>query len=206
MATTKKTAKTLHRADRTLSRRASKKEDTPVMRAAGAVAELADQPPLIALSVATGVLGLILRRRGLVEAGARMLASHLLATGAKEVLKRSIDRTRPHSVKKGHGYKLEAGDDRSHDYSSFPSGHTAGAVAVTRAAARVFPDATPGLAAAAIGAGALQLPTGKHYASDVAVGAIIGVVSEWLVDRAVRALQDVTRSVPDPIPTPLALP
>ncbi|WP_294295153.1 phosphatase PAP2 family protein [uncultured Sphingomonas sp.] len=187
MTKVKTAAKRLEKVDRKLTHKASAKHDTPAMRAAARVGELADQPPLIALSAATLALGLILRRRSVAEAGARMLASHLLATAAKEVVKRSIDRTRPHSVKKGHDYKLAPGDDRSHHYSSFPSGHTAGAVAVARAAARVWPERTPSLSLAAASAGAIQLPIAKHYVGDVVAGAAIGLASEWVVDAVVRA-------------------
>ncbi|MFD1787617.1 phosphatase PAP2 family protein [Sphingomonas floccifaciens] len=187
MTKVKKAAKRLEEADRKVTHKAAAKHDTPPMQVAAKLGELADQPPLIALSAATLALGLILRRRSMTEAGARMLASHLLATAAKEVVKRSVDRTRPHSVKKGHSYKLEPGGDRSHHYSSFPSGHTAGAVAVARAAARVWPDATPALSLAAAGAGAIQLPIAKHYVGDVLAGAAIGLASEWAVDAAVRA-------------------
>lgn len=182
-----KAAKRLEKADRKVTHTAAAKHDTPAMRVAAKVGELADQPPLIALSAATLAIGLILRRRPVVEAGARMLASHLLATAAKEVVKRSIDRTRPHSVKKGHAYKLEPGGNRSHHYSSFPSGHTAGAVAVARAAARVWPERTPSLSLAAAAAGGIQLPIAKHYAGDVLAGAAIGLASEWVVDAVVRA-------------------
>ncbi len=128
-------------------------------------------PGYFALVMATGVIS---------------IASHLLATAIKTLVKRSVDRTRPHSVKDGRQYKLKRGKRRSHHYSSFPSGHTAGAVAVARAAARVWPQATPALAAAEAGAGALQLPIGKHYASDVAAGAVIGLVSEGLVHLIAR--------------------
>lgn len=196
-----KAAKRLEKTDRALSRKATAAPDAPATRTVAIVGELFDQPPLIALGAATLALGLILRRRPVVEAGARMLASHLLATAGKEVLKRSIDRTRPHSVRKGHRYRLSAGDDRSHHYSSFPSGHTAGAVAVARAAARVWPDATPALSLVAAGAGAIQLPTAKHYAGDVAAGAVIGLASEWLVDTVVRSLATES-AIPPAIDTP----
>jgi membrane-associated phospholipid phosphatase len=182
MAKVKHAAKKLHRADRKTAQAAAKAKDTPVMRAAAVVAEAGDQPPLILLSSATLAFGLLTRRPAMAQAGARMLASHLLATAIKTVIKRSVDRTRPHSVQDGKPYTLQAGDSRSHHYSSFPSGHTAGAVAVARAAARIYPDATPIFAAAATGIGALQLPIGKHYGSDVAAGAVVGLVSEAVVD------------------------
>jgi membrane-associated phospholipid phosphatase len=197
MGKVKKTARRLHRADREAARKASARKDTPAMRAAAAIAELADQPPLIVFSAATLVVGLATRRPRIADAGGRMLASHLLATAIKTIVKRSVDRTRPHSVDEGHGYRLENGDSTSHHYSSFPSGHTAGAVAVARAAARVWPERTRELAATAAGVGALQLPIGKHYATDVAAGAVIGFVSEALVNAAARAIAG-RKSATDP--------
>jgi membrane-associated phospholipid phosphatase len=184
--------KRLHDTDRRVSEEASRAKDTLPLRIAATIGELADQPPLIALSAATLAIGLLARHPRAAAAGARMLASHLLATAIKTAVKRSVDRTRPHSVEDGRDYRLEPGDSGSHHYSSFPSGHTAGAMAVTRAAARVWPDATPALAAVTVGVGALQLPIGKHYASDVAAGAVIGLASEAVVnalaDRVERAL------------------
>lgn len=197
MGKVKKAAGRLHRADRTAARKASAAKDTGAMRAAAAIGEMADQPPLIALGAATLVLGLATRRPRVADAGGRMLASHLLATAIKTIVKRSVDRTRPHSVKDGHGYRLESGDSASHHYSSFPSGHTAGAVAVARAAARVWPDRAPELAATAAGVGALQLPIGKHYATDVAAGAAIGLLSEALINAAARAIAG-RKSATDP--------
>ena len=188
MAKLKKAAKKVHRADRTVAKRAHQPQDTAVMRTTRLIAEAGDQPPLIALSIATLAFGLVTRRPRVAEAGARMLASHLLATGIKNIVKHSIDRTRPKAVHEGEGYRLTPGKDRSHEQTSFPSGHTAGAVAVARAAARVWPEGTPVLAAAATGIGALQLPIGKHYASDVAAGAVVGLVSEAIVDRAAQAV------------------
>lgn len=188
MAKVKKAAKRLHRADRKVSRHATKAKDTPPMRVAAFVAEAGDQPPLIMLSSATLAFGLLMRRRAVAECGARMLASHLLATALKTIVKRNVDRTRPGAVEDGRAYTLESGGTRGHAYNSFPSGHTAGAVAVARAAARVYPDAVPALAGATIGIAALQLPTGNHYGSDVAAGAAIGLISEALVDGAVRLI------------------
>ena len=70
------------------------RETWPV-RLAGTASELADQPPLVALSVATAVAGTAMRRQAVVRAGFRMLVAHALATGIKSVLKNRIDRTRP---------------------------------------------------------------------------------------------------------------
>lgn len=182
----KRAAERAHRAERRLSHPA-KGRPPPAVRAAGKVAEIADQPPLIALTSLTLVAGLLTGRSRLARAGARMLASHLLATAVKNAIKRRVDRTRPQAAARGVDYRLEEGGEHSHDLTSFPSGHTAGAVAVTQALAHDYPGSTRyGLAASAAVAG-IQMPNAKHYASDVAVGAVIGVASEWLVSTVFDA-------------------
>lgn len=187
MSKAKHTAKKLHRVDRKVSETASARRRTPLMRAIGAVNELSDQPPLIAISAATLVAGVVLRRGDLTRGGARMLASHLLATAIKTVVKRSVDRTRPHSVDDGYGYRLEQGGSPSHHYSSLPSGHTAGAVAVARAVSRNWPEHAPAAALTATAVGVVQLPIGKHYAGDVIAGAAIGYVAEAAVEAVATA-------------------
>ncbi|SOB80060.1 PAP2 superfamily protein [Sphingomonas guangdongensis] len=181
MTKAKRTAKKLHHIDRAMSETAAAERQSGPMRVLAAVNELSDQPPLIALSAATLAAGLVLRRPALTRGGARMLASHLLATAIKTAVKRSVDRTRPHSVDDGYDYRLEKGGSRSHHYSSFPSGHTAGAVAVARAAARTWPAHAPAAAVSATAVGAMQLPIGKHYAGDVIAGALIGYAAEAAV-------------------------
>jgi len=180
----KKVVKAMAREDVKRTHRATRQHDGPVLRAAGKASELADQPPLIALSTATMVAGMVLRHPAVLRAGTRMLASHLIATGIKTVLKSGIDRTRPaRAVKEGHRIgKGDGADDSS--LNSFPSGHTAGAVAVAQAVAHESTAAGLPLQAAAIGVAAMQPRRGKHYVSDVVAGAAIG----WASERAAGAL------------------
>ena len=198
-AKAKEMAKRVAEADKRQAHRATRAIDGPLATLAGRASELADQPPLIVLSVATIVAGAALRHPAVLRTGARMLASHLVATGVKTILKNMIDRTRPsRSVERGYyAGKGDGADDSS--LNSFPSGHTAGAVAVAQAvAAESRPLALP-LQAAAIGVGALQPSRGKHYASDVLAGAAIGWASERLVDAGWRWAAAVlrTRRAPD---------
>lgn len=182
MSKAKTAAKTVERADRRLTHEAAAHRDTLPVRAAGFLAEVADQPQLITASVATIAAGLIGRRTDLVRGGTRMLAAHLVATAAKTAIKRSIDRTRPAKAIDEGDHRFAPGDSDDHDQSSFPSGHTAGAVAVARAAAREIDGAA---APAALGVGAIaaiQPIAGNHYLSDVLVGGAIGWLSEALVD------------------------
>lgn len=159
---------------------------TRTMQALGPVAKLTDEPPLLALGLGTLALGAVLRRPALARSGARMVASHLLATGLKTILKASVDRARPNAaggrahLDKGHG-----ADDSN--LNAFPSGHTAGATAIAQSVGREVPGAAIPVRLVAGAAGALQVGRGAHYVSDVAAGAAIGWLSEQLASRAIDA-------------------
>lgn len=186
MGDAKTTAKAVADADVRRTHRATRHDDGAGVRLAGRAAEFADQPPLIALSVTTIAVGAVLRQPVVLRSGVRMLASHLLATGVKTVLKSAIDRTRPaRAVKEGHHLgKGDGADDTS--LNSFPSGHTAGAVAVAQAVAAEAPLAALPLQLAALGVGVVQPSQGKHYISDVVAGAAIG----WAAARITDALME----------------
>lgn len=181
----------LERADLALAKRMGKLHDHPVMKVAGEASEMADQPPLIALSLATLAGGVLLRRPTLAVAGARMLAAHAVATGIKAVVKRSVDRTRPFVLEDEGKYVVRKGHRRDTRYNSFPSGHTAGAVAVAQAIARTAPRAAWPARAWAAGIAAIQVPRGAHFPSDVAAGAAIGFAADGIVRLAERALRAV---------------
>ena len=190
MGKAKKAAKALAHAEHRATGKAAKARDSAPVAALGSVGELADQPPLFALALGTLVLGVMLRRPQLTRTGARMLVAEAVATGLKTVVKRSIDRARPAraladgGAQVGHGRGAE---DTA--YNSFPSGHTAGAVAVAQAAAHGNPTAALPARLAAGAVGAIQLPRGKHYLSDVAAGAAIGWIAEQVAGAAIDAAE-----------------
>ncbi|MFF4035540.1 phosphatase PAP2 family protein [Streptomyces sviceus] len=68
------------------------------------------------------------------------------------------------------------------DSSSFPSGHTAAAVAFT--AAPTWPAAGALCALPATMVAVERVQSGAHYPSDVAAGAAIGLAGAWLARRA----------------------
>lgn len=176
-------------ADKRATHRLASKRGHPAVKLAAGVAELGDQPPLIALSLATAAIGLATRRADLTRGGVRMLAAHLAATGAKNLIKHAVDRARPrHAIETGDD-RFTPGDGDDHELTSFPSGHTAGAVAVARAASRDVDGAAlpAGLAVAAIAA--VQAPSGHHYLLDVAAGAAIGWVAEAMVSAALDRIE-----------------
>jgi undecaprenyl-diphosphatase len=118
-----------------------------------------------------------------------MIAAHTLAMEAKDFVKLRVDRSRPRSRADKDAHKPKAGTDDSKEMTSFPSGHSAGAIAVAQAYAREFPEHK---IAALAGAGAIalaQIPRCAHYPTDVGAGLAIGALSELLVDRLFDALQ-----------------
>lgn len=162
--------------------------DSKAVKALSPVAKVTDEPPLLALGLGTLALGTLLRRPTIIRSGARMVASHLVATGLKTVLKASVDRTRPNvaagkpKIKKGSG-------TANTDKNAFPSGHTAGAVAVAQAVAHEVPGTAAPLRAAAGAAGALQVPRGAHYLTDVLAGAAVGWLAERIAGVAMKRVE-----------------
>lgn len=178
--------KTIEHADQRVAKSLAAFRDTLPVRAAGQLSELADQPPLIVLSITTIAAGLFAHDRRLARAGTRMLAAHLLATAFKAVVKKSVDRTRP-AVAERTGYKRGKGRVDAGPLNSFPSGHTAGAFAVARAIGRDYPQAAAPALALATTVALVLIPRGKHYPSDVVAGVAIGLVAEAFVDRVTRS-------------------
>jgi membrane-associated phospholipid phosphatase len=183
----RKAIKAVEKADIKVARKAAAVRETPPIAALGKLGELGDQPPMVALCAATIAIGLYRRDGRLAATGVRMLAAHALATGIKHVIKRSVDRTRPRLLVEEGRYETGPGRHKDGEYSSFPSGHTAGAVAVARAYARDHPEgAWPAYAGAAMIAG-VQVPRCHHFPSDIGAGAVIGLAAEavvsWGYDR-----------------------
>lgn len=190
-----KAAKKLAKADRDVTHEAAQHRDTPVVKAFGKLSEGADQPPLLLMGVGTMVVGALLRQPVMLRTGARMLASEAVATGIKSIIKRSVNRTRPNKAIETGKHEFKPGDSKAHGDSSFPSGHTAGAVAVAGALAKDVPVLGAPAYALASGVGAMQMPRGKHYILDTVAGAVVGFVSQRAASVAVRAAEGTLRRV-----------
>ena len=174
-------AKSVEKADRAVTHKAAAHRDTPIVKATGFLAEIGDQPQLVATSLGTVVIGLVARRPDMIRGGVRMFAAHAAATFVKSAIKSSIDRTRPEKAIEDGKARFEPGDSDDHAQTSFPSGHTAGAVAVARAVSRDI-DGAGAPAALVTGVVAAAQPlNGKHYLSDLVVGAAVGWIAEALV-------------------------
>ena len=182
--TANRVAGRLHHAEKKVSHRAARHRDAAPVRAAGLLAELADQPQLIAAALATVGAGVVMRRADLMRGGSRMLAAHLAATALKSAIKHSVDRSRPTHELNGNPAMLRRGSSDDHQLNSFPSGHTAGAVAAARAVSRDIKGVGLPATLAAGAVAAVQPATGSHHVSDVVVGGLIGWLSEALVSAA----------------------
>ena len=185
-ATDRNGTTTIEDADIALSESISSERKHPLVKALGTLGDLGDQPQLTALGACTLAFGLLSGRRRVALAGANMLLSLAAATAIKTVVKNTVSRTRPHVLLDEGTYEVRPLGPDAGPWHSFPSGHTAGSVAVARALARTCPEAAlPAYAAAAVIAG-VQLPTAHHFASDVIAGAAIGLAADTLVERATR--------------------
>jgi membrane-associated phospholipid phosphatase len=188
------TASDAEDADVAIATHLASRRDHPVVRGLGTMSEIGDQPPLLALSGTVLAFGMLTCNRRATEAGARMLGSLVLATWMKTCLKRLVARTRPNVLLQEGRYEVEPLGPDEGPWHSFPSGHTAGSVAVSRAAARIYPEARTAAYTAATAIALVQIPRGAHYPADVAAGAIVGLAAEAMVDRiAHRLLRDKSR-------------
>ncbi|HEY0114137.1 MAG TPA: phosphatase PAP2 family protein [Allosphingosinicella sp.] len=186
-------AETLLEADRRTHEKVRPYRHSAPVKALSLLSELGDQPQMLTLSGGILAFGLFRGERRLTRAGARMIAAHLLATGIKNFVKRRVDRTRPFAANGEADHKPRLGRDDSKEETSFPSGHSAGALAVAQAFARELPEYR---AAALGGAGLIalaQVPRCAHYPTDVGAGLAIGWLSEVAVDRGARLLLSAVR-------------
>lgn len=188
-------AKSVEKADRDLTLKAAAHRDQPIVKATGFLAEIGDQPQLVATSIGTVVIGLVARRPDMIRGGVRMFAAHAAATFVKSAIKSSIDRTRPETAIEDGKARFEPGDSDDHEQTSFPSGHTAGAVAVARAASRDIDGARAPAALITGVVAAAQPLNGKHYLSDLVVGAAVGWIAEALVSAVFDRVAPVIESV-----------
>lgn len=180
----KQAGKTLMKADKAALKATRPYQDSAPVRLLSWASELGDQPQLLTISGSLLLAGLIARDRRMRRAGARMIAAHLLATAAKNFVKHRVDRIRPRSANGKDDHEPQPGRKTSKEETSFPSGHSAGAIAVARAFAREYPDPAP----AALGAAGLialaQIPRCAHYPTDVGAGLAIGLIAEKAIGAA----------------------
>lgn len=161
---------------------------TPLVEALGTLSEVGDQPQMRVLCAGLVAAGLWRRDARMTRAGIAMLAAHSVATGMKNFVKNRVDRTRPTKLVDEGVYDMGEGDSHEHDETSFPSGHTAGAVSAAVAFAHVYPEYRGPAFAAAGAVSLMQIPRCAHYPSDVGAGALVGIVAGAAVNAAFDAI------------------
>ncbi|WP_406390679.1 phosphatase PAP2 family protein [Streptomyces sp. NBC_00887] len=122
-------------------------------------------------------------RRGRKAAATGITAVALGELLSNGVAKQLVERRRPPKEWIPHDDVEERPDS-----SSFPSGHTAAAVAFTAAVALSWPWAGAACAVPTVAVALERVHSGAHYPSDVAAGAVIGLAAAALVRRAPRLL------------------
>jgi len=117
---------------------------------------------LLAIAIFDGAHGVLTARTALLA----LAPTNLVV----ETLKRAVNRTRPDGEHK-----------RSN--ASFPSSHSANAFALAWVLARRWKRLAPLFWISASTVAISRLYLNRHYLSDVVVGALIGILSAWLVMR-----------------------
>ncbi|WP_419814948.1 phosphatase PAP2 family protein [Glacieibacterium sp.] len=158
-------------------------DENPLVHALGRLGDLGDQPPMIAAGLAVVTLGILRWDRKHCLAGTRMLAALGLATALKTVVKKQVNRSRPALMFEEGRYISEVGDTQDKRLKSFPSGHTAGVVAIAATAARAFPHHAVPVWSTAASVALVQISRRSHFVSDVVAGAAVGLVAAEIIDR-----------------------
>ncbi|WP_062207921.1 phosphatase PAP2 family protein [Aureimonas sp. AU12] len=176
----------LEKADVEAGAKAARNRNRPLVRLAGTLSEIADQPQLAVVCGLTILAGLLRRDSRLAATGVRMLAAHGLATFAKGWIKDRVNRTRPGVAVEENRYEMRPGTSEDGRDRSFPSGHTAGAVAAAASLIPHYPAASVPAFGLAAAIAAIQVPRGHHYPGDLAAGLAIGLVAAGTVDLGIR--------------------
>lgn len=120
--------------------------------------------------------GLLAHRPSLTQAGGRLALSLVLAGAAAEGAKLTLGRPRPEQSLDADGYRPFSGQ------VSMPSGHTTVAFALATSLADELhrPWATVGLYGLATGVGWSRINDNRHWLTDVAAGALVGITASKL--------------------------
>ncbi|MGC5039135.1 phosphatase PAP2 family protein [Streptomyces sp. DT190] len=171
----------LFEADRVMTQRAASRIPPAVAKVLSAVEETAESSKLwCGAAVAMAWLGGWRGRRAAAAGMGALVVAQVVSNG---LCKQLADRPRPPAEWIPHDEVADRPDS-----SSFPSGHTAAAVAFTSAVAPIWPAAGALCAVPAAAVAVERVQSGAHYPTDVAAGAVVGLAGAWLVRRAPRLL------------------
>ncbi|MDQ0585425.1 phosphatase PAP2 family protein [Streptomyces rishiriensis] len=164
-------------ADRVLTQQAASRIPPGVAKVLSGVEEAAESTKLwCGAAVAMAWFGGWRGRKAAAAGLGALVVAQLAANG---LCKQLADRPRPPEEWIPHD---EVADRPAS--SSFPSGHTAAAVAFTAAVAPAWPAAGVLCAVPAVLVAVERVQSGAHYPTDVVAGASIGLASAWLTRRA----------------------
>ncbi|MEV3970253.1 phosphatase PAP2 family protein [Streptomyces sp. NPDC050698] len=167
----------MYEADAAVTQQAGTRIPAPVGHVLSVIEEAAESSKLwLGAAAVMAAVGGWRGRKAAVQGVAALALAQLVSNG---VGKQLSDRPRPPKE----WFPHDEVDDRP-DSSSFPSGHTAAAIAFTAAVAPTWPAAGITCAAPAVMVAVERVQSGAHYASDVAAGASIGLLSAWLIRHA----------------------
>jgi len=182
---TRRTRRALAQADRRLLAAAIRRRNPASNRVMTTASLMANRSMLwtgiAALLAATG------RRKPRSAAASGMLSIGVASTLVNGPLKFAWRRDRPPLLVAGRAGEPLLPLPRTF---SFPSGHSASAVAFTTGASLAMPALAPALVPMGGTVAYSRVHTGVHYPSDVAVGAVIGVGSGVLAARLVRGMRE----------------
>jgi len=152
------------------------------------------------------VLGYVLKNEKLVDMGTIGLASGVVASILTQIPKQGFHRQRPYTTANDPGLwwgPFNNGKEKISwnaikngyfhtDNQSFCSGHTSFAFASAAAVAHRFPE-QKGVQVAAYGVASLvglsRVYQGYHWTSDVLYGAMLGLASNWIVEKRWKEAQ-----------------
>jgi membrane-associated phospholipid phosphatase len=126
-------------------------------------------------TITAGILGagLLTGNRAVTRSGSRLAATLALAGAASSVAKLAVGRPRPDQSDDADGYLPFSGQE------AMPSGHTTMAFALATALSDDINQtwASVGLYTLAVGVGWSRINDNRHWLSDVAAGAALGITS-----------------------------
>ncbi len=139
---------------------------------------LGDGWVLVVISGTLLAIGLLFKLARFRAAGWHSLLAHAFAGLVVQLLKRLIGRPRPRFT---HGDEFLLAPSLTSGFDSFPSGHATASFAVAVALAKHFPRAAWMFYGLAALIAISRLVRGSHFPTDVAVGAILGLLLGLLV-------------------------